>query len=91
MLYMNDYDIHCARQRATHPVSRRAVQLLAAWVDIVNANSDGWAHWRGGARSAKGLMEFIQANETDARKLARVMGPIHRACTKHNLPRPVAP
>lgn len=89
MLFMNEYDIDHAQRRAVHPVTVRAARLLAAWRDIVNANSDGWAHWRAGASSARQLMEFVKNNGTDPRALNKAMGPIHRLCTKHKLPRPL--
>lgn len=60
MLYMNDYDIFQAQQRANTPVLRKAVQFLAAFKEQVDANSDGWAYWHAPVAAAKKLMELIQ-------------------------------
>jgi len=90
MMFMNRSDIDDAVTRARHPVTQRAARLLAAWRDVVDANSDGWAHWPGGPRAARQLMEFVQRGDTNERALAKAMGPIHRLCTKHSLTRPEA-
>ena len=60
MLYMNDYDIMMAAQRANNPVTRKAVAFLSQFKDQVDSCSDGWAHWAAPVHAAAKLMELIQ-------------------------------
>lgn len=94
MLYMNDYDIQLASQRYTTGVKAKAVKILQAHVEVVNANSDGWAYWKAPLMAAKKLMELIQgpstvSETTAAECLKLAMRPIRAFYTKHpQLPRP---
>lgn len=68
MLYMNDGEIHFAKQRVgqcrdegSRDVLMKAVCLLEDLMNLANAVSDGWAYWNAPCRSAKKLQELIQA------------------------------
>lgn len=81
MLFMNTYDIDDAvRRHRNHPVLGKAARVLADWRDTVDANSDGWSSWPGGANAAARLMQLIQAggDPSDA-QLRQALAPI-RAC-----------
>ena len=64
MLFMNEFDIERAvAQHRNHPVLGKATATLKAFMDTVNANSDGWPYWSAAPRSAKKLMELIQLGD----------------------------
>lgn len=87
-MWMNGGDIDEAVKRYQGGIKGRAARVLQAWRDVVDANSDGWSSWPGGARAAKQLMELIEcANPTDV-QLRRAFGPIKSCCTRKNLPLP---
>jgi hypothetical protein len=83
MLYMNDYDIMMAAQRANNPVTRKAVAFLSQFKDQVDSCSDGWAYWHAPVAAAKKLMELIQGKvpATEANYKA-AMTPIKSFYTK---------
>ena len=86
MLYMNDFDIMQASQRyRNHPVMSKAVAFLSAYVDQVNANSDGWAYWRRPVDAAARLMEFIQnpGTEPTMAQFRKTLTPIKAFYTRH--------
>lgn len=71
---------------------------LRDWRDTVNANSDGWAYWRGGTRPAQKLCELLSGARGALRghgempteaDLKKALSPIKAAATKNNLPAPV--
>lgn len=71
MLFMNDYDVSMARQmHQGKPVIGEAVELLSRFIDLIDANSDGWAYWPKGPRAAKKLMELIQSQDVRGRSTA---------------------
>ena len=60
-MWMNDYDIELARQRfPAGSVKNQAVALLAAHVEVINDNSDGWAYWKAPVAACNKLMKMIQ-------------------------------
>lgn len=58
---MNQSDIEIMASN-THdcPNVRKAVRLLAALLEAVNAQSDGWAHWAAPSRAAEPLMDLLR-------------------------------
>lgn len=64
MRYMNDYDLHFARQRFTRAACPNRLALaiivdrLREWADEV---SDGWAYWPKPARAADKAMALIES------------------------------
>lgn len=103
-MWMNTYDI----DDAVEIIARRAPQFskyakfLADWRDTVNANSDGWAHWKGGTKPAdtlsallKAVVDHVRTGQfgrskplpTDA-QFRKALAPIRAAATKHNLTAP---
>lgn len=96
MLYMNDYDIDCAeiRHNDPHTAKGKAVKLLREHKNIVDNNSDGWAHWAPPLHAAKRLMELIQGpksvSETTAEECLKLaLRPLKSFYTRHpQLPRP---
>ena len=73
MLYMNDYDLHFARQRFTRSSTPNRLALvmvvdnLREWADN---HSDGWAYWPKPARAAAKAMEQI-ASTTNVQNRAQ--------------------
>ena len=65
MLYMNDYDMHCAREAAINAADMeslpRAVRILTDLMNETDSHSDGWAHWRAPCAAAAKLMALVQA------------------------------
>jgi len=89
MLFMNTVEIDFAVQRhAHHPVLSKATRYLRDWRDVVDQNSDGWAHWSGGPKAAKSLMTLIQSGDATDAQLRKAIGPIKATATKKNLPAP---
>lgn len=94
MMFMNDYDIDNATCRFNPDTAKgKAARILAAHRDAVDANSDGWAHWRAPVQAAKRLMELLQgppiSETTAAAMLKRALPPIKAFYTKHpTIPRP---
>ena len=62
MLYMNDYDLHFARQRFSRGDTPNRLALVLVVDNLreeTNAVSDGWAHWGLPCRAAKAAQEHI--------------------------------
>jgi hypothetical protein len=90
MKFMNDYDVAMAAQRFTHPESAqyKAVRILQAHIEIVDNNSDGWAHWKAPVAAAKQLMELIERRDAPPQSLAhfylkKAITPLRAFYTKH--------
>lgn len=101
MLYMNDYDISRALSvlKEEAPELAPFAQYLSDWQDVVNSNSDGWAHWKVGPKAAAGLMaqinravESITRGRGDdlpsAAQMKKTLTPIKSACTRYKLTPP---
>ena len=94
MLFMNDSDIYQASKRfELDSAKHHAVEILQAHIEVINANSDGWAYWRPPVVAAKRLMELIKgppvSETTAAECLKRALCPLRTFYTKHpTLPRP---
>lgn len=87
MMFMNQWDIEDAVQRhANHDVLGPATRLLARFMETVNENSDGWAHWGAAPRAAKKLMMLIESGDGTLRDLKKAITPIKSCCTRHKLP-----
>lgn len=88
MMFMNEWDIEEAKDRhESHPVLGPATRTLKHFMDIVNANSDGWPYWSAAPKAARKLMELIQnpATATEA-AYRKALTPIRTLLTKNNLP-----
>lgn len=60
--YINDYEIELAlRNQPVNSVRGYAARILFEHKEIVDSNSDGWAHWAPPVRAAKRLIEVVQA------------------------------
>jgi hypothetical protein len=90
MYFMNESEVRQAKSRwAKHKILGPATRFLADFVDMVNANSDGWHSWPGGARAARQLMLLIEQGQaaTEA-QLRKALVPIKSLCTRRKLPCP---
>ena len=103
-MLMNTYDIDDAVEIiARHaPEFSKYAKFLADWRDTVNANSDGWAYWKGGTKPAETLSTLLKAVVDHARtgqfgrstplptdaQFRKALAPIRAAATKHNLTAP---
>ena len=91
MMFMNTWEIDESMHRyRSHPVLGPATRTLAALRDLADNNSDGWCYWPKPARSARKLMELIEAGPDKATEAQyrRSLGPIKAFCTKTKLPFP---
>lgn len=94
-MFMNSMEIDEAVDTLTRrnsPVLRYA-HYLATWRDIVDAHSDGWHSWPGGARAAEGLQRLVQQEVAHRRplfsELNRALAPIKACATRRGLPHPI--
>lgn len=99
-MHWNEYDI----DEAYDVISRRAPEIepyaryLRDWKDVVNSNSDGWAHWRAGSRAADKLcrlmslvIDTLRHGGTDmpsTKELNSSLTPIKSLATKRDLEAP---
>jgi hypothetical protein len=72
-MWMNRWDIQFAVERnSPATVKGRAARFLAAFMEEVDNNSDGWAYWPLPGRAAEKLQDMIQSEnpmtEADYRK-----------------------
>ena len=91
MMFMNESEIMMYEDRyRSHPVLGPATRTLAALRDLADRNSDGWCYWPKPVRSARKLMELIEAGPDKATEAQyrRSLGPIKAFCTKAKLPFP---
>jgi hypothetical protein len=102
MGWMNEDEIdRCVAvlERLGSPAARFA-RFLADWRDVVNANSDGWAHWQGGSRPAAKLSDLVKravdlaagrdrGEAPTEQEMARSLAPIRAAATRHGFQPPV--
>lgn len=79
MRYMNEFDLHNARQyyvRGTQPNRLALVMVVDALRNWADQNSDGWAYWPKPVRAASKAMELIDGREatdvTNAEMMAAV-------------------
>lgn len=86
------------------PQFSKYAKYLSDWRDVVNANSDGWAHWKGGTRPAETLMALLQSVKDKIRgrgnfrtdeapmptdaQFKKALSAIRAAATKHKLTAP---
>ena len=95
-MFLNQSEIEAlARNRHACPNVRRAVRLLHALMESVNAQSDGWAHWSAPSHAANPLIELLRvkgvhqwsasrATITDA-ELKKVVTPIKAMVTRQKV------
>jgi hypothetical protein len=83
---MNESEVvDAVRRHRDSPIKLRAVLTLTRLMNLVNDNSDGWAHWAPPVRAARRLMEFIQktpaAQATEA-ELKKAYAPVKAFLTR---------
>ena len=62
-MWMNQYEIEAAAQaRHACPNVRKGVRLLAALLEAVNSQSDGWAYWPAPSKAAEKLMNLLHTS-----------------------------
>jgi len=100
-MYYNSYEI----DEMVETIERRApeaapfARYLADWRDIVNDNSDGWAHWQAGRRCADKLTRLLSmiidtmreggSDLPERKELERALSPIKSMATRRGLPVPI--
>ncbi len=71
MRYMNDFDLHHARQRFTRSSTPNRLALVMV-VDNLrewsNNHSDGWAYWPKPVRAAARAMELIESTTNEGNR-----------------------
>ena len=68
MRFMNDYDLHHARQRFGYgntPNRLALVMVVDNLREWANQNSDGWAYWPKPTRAADKAMQLIESRTTE--------------------------
>ncbi len=99
-MWMNEGEIDEALDLVGHhlPEYLPYVRFLSDWRNTVNANSDGWAYWKVGARCASTLMTLVTRVTSSIRgrgdslpskkEFDRALTPIRSCATRHKLPAP---
>lgn len=84
MKFLNEWEIKSACERyRNHTVLGRATRFLLAFMDEVNAHSDGWAYWGPPVKSARQLMCLIDTPESATEAAFRkALGPIKAFYTR---------
>lgn len=79
MLFMNEHDIHnmVSITRNYKPEFFKYALYLDHFKEIINENSDGWAHWSPPLRAAKKLMELLLQTRSAMRGVHNVEFPTH--------------
>jgi hypothetical protein len=90
-MWMNEADIEWAYQRRhACPNVRKGVTLLYRLMTSINEQSDGWAYWTAGSRSADKLTELLKtagnlsygtSGTISAEALKKAITPIRRMVT----------
>lgn len=103
MTWMNEGEIEriVDLSRRSAPEVYPFAVYLKDWVDIVNANSDGWHSWKGGSSCASRLMTLLKGVEDvhgwgngggkvpTVPELSRTLGSIKACATRHGFSVPV--
>ena len=84
-MFMNEYDIEMAARRAAPAsVAGIALRYLRAHVDAVNAQSDGFAHWRPSTAAARRMMELASDPQSvDMRALGKALAVLRTFYSRH--------
>lgn len=70
MLFMNRWEVEEAASRYRHhAVLGQATAFLQAYMEQVDANSDGWPYWSAPVKAAAKLMTLIQTENANRRNL----------------------
>jgi hypothetical protein len=94
MYFLNRWEIDDkANRHRNHPVLGPATQYLVEFRDMVDENSDGWAHWSAAPTAAARLMKIaetppIAADDVTLADVRKALTPIKSLCTKHKLKAP---
>ena len=79
---MNEMDVEEAEVvLGNDPVMGEGARFLKSYMDLVNGQSDGWAHWRAGTRCADDLSKMLN----DAVNAKRGWTNTYKAPTKAEL------
>lgn len=88
-MFMNRYEIEQAVVRhANHPVLSKAAHFLQAFMEEVDAHSDGWAYWRAPVHAANKLCNLLQEPRDYPGALAaykHALTPIKSFMTRHGV------
>lgn len=99
-MWMNEPEIDQALEVISErePELARYAKYLSDWRDVVNSSSDGWPHWKAGAKSAEKLMDLVSRVMNGLRgrggdmptdqEFRAALTPIKSLATKHKLKAP---
>ena len=85
MHYMNSVEVeNNVTKFRNHPVLGEAAKCLKAFMDEVNAHSDGWAYWRPPVQAAHSLMLILEEGRADVtyKTYVRTLQPIKAFMTR---------
>ena len=85
MHYMNSVEVeNNVTKFRNHPVLGEAAKYLKAFMDEVNAHSDGWAYWRPPVQAAHSLMLILEEGRADVtyKTYVRTLQPIKAFMTR---------
>ena len=87
---LNEWEIEeAARRNVT------GARPLSRFVDMVNRNSDGWAHWRSASNAATQLQNLVKSQvrpldrvprDVTAKDINKALAPMKALCTRKGLP-----
>lgn len=85
MLFMNEHEIRQAVNRfQSHKILGPATRFLEAYMEEVDAHSDGWPYWSAPVKAAKQLMQMIQNPDgVTISKYIKALTPIRAFYTRH--------
>lgn len=98
--FFNQYEVERIAEHATYyPHLAPFGAIALAYVERINANSDGWAYWKAGHRAAAKFLDklnratsvlsdyrFDEAATVTEADLRKAMAPMKSLLTKHKLP-----
>jgi hypothetical protein len=83
-MFMNEWEIEEEMNRyQNHPVIGKATRFLRAFVNEVNAHSDGWPYWSRPLHAAERLMRLIKDGQATEQDLRKALTPIKAFMTRH--------
>lgn len=88
--FYNEMDVEeLCRKAARIPEVAPYARYLAAWVEVVNSNSDGWPYWRTGSAAGCKLAALIEAalqgGEVTQAQYGRAIGGIKAVATRQQV------
>ena len=83
-------DMYVSKYEVVDASLYRAARFLRAYVDMIDANSDGWAYWKLSHGPVATLQEMLVSPESFTEKrFKQVITGVKRFCTRKKLPFPV--